>query len=46
MYSHQSGAGSGIQIDREMIAYATTKYAVVAMARQIAADYAPHTSLS
>jgi len=37
-----TASNSGIQIDREMIAYATTKHAVVAMARQIAADYAPH----
>lgn len=36
-----TASNSGIQIDREMIAYATTKHAVVAMVRQIAADYAP-----
>lgn len=35
-----TASGSGIQYDREMIAYATTKHAVVAMARQIAIDYA------
>jgi NAD(P)-dependent dehydrogenase (short-subunit alcohol dehydrogenase family) len=37
-----TSSNSGIQIDREMIAYATTKHAVIAMTRQIAADYAPH----
>lgn len=37
-----TSSNSGIQFDREMIAYATTKHAVVAMARQMAADYAPH----
>ncbi len=35
-----TASGSGIQYDREMIAYATTKHAVVAMTRQIAIDYA------
>ncbi len=35
-----TASGSGIQFDREMIAYATTKHAVVAMTRQIAIDYA------
>jgi NAD(P)-dependent dehydrogenase (short-subunit alcohol dehydrogenase family) len=29
-----------VQYDREMIAYATTKHAVIAMTRQIAVDYA------
>jgi NAD(P)-dependent dehydrogenase (short-subunit alcohol dehydrogenase family) len=37
-----TSSNSGIQIDREMIAYATTKHAVVAMTRQMAADYAPY----
>ncbi len=36
-----TSSNSGIQIDRGMIAYATTKHAIVAMARQIAVDYAP-----
>ncbi len=35
-----TASGSGIQYDREMIAYATTKHAVIAMTRQIAIDYA------
>ena len=35
-----TASNSGIQYDREMIAYATTKHAVVAMTRQMAADYA------
>ena len=35
-----TASNSGIQYDREMIAYATTKHAAVAMARQMAADYA------
>ncbi len=35
-----TASNSGIHYDREMIAYATTKHAVVAMARQIALDYA------
>jgi NAD(P)-dependent dehydrogenase (short-subunit alcohol dehydrogenase family) len=35
-----TASGSGIQYDREMIAYATTKHAVVAMTKQIAVDYA------
>lgn len=35
-----TSSNSGVQIDREMIAYATTKHAVVAMTRQMAADYA------
>jgi NAD(P)-dependent dehydrogenase (short-subunit alcohol dehydrogenase family) len=29
-----------VQFDREMIAYATTKHAVIAMTRQMAVDYA------
>jgi len=44
---HQGGgsviitsSNSGVQYDRGMIAYATTKHAIVAMARQMAADYA------
>ena len=32
----------GVQVDRGMVAYATTKHAVVAMARQIAAGYAKY----
>ncbi|MBE0455311.1 MAG: SDR family oxidoreductase [Roseovarius sp.] len=35
-----TSSNSGAQIDREMIAYATTKHAVLAMTRQMAADYA------
>jgi NAD(P)-dependent dehydrogenase (short-subunit alcohol dehydrogenase family) len=35
-----TASNSGVQYDREMIAYATTKHAVVAMTRQMAADYA------
>ncbi|OUS33624.1 oxidoreductase [Rhodobacterales bacterium 56_14_T64] len=35
-----TSSNSGVQYDREMIAYATTKHAVVAMTRQMAADYA------
>lgn len=35
-----TASNSGIQIDRGMIAYATTKHAAVAMTRQMAADYA------
>lgn len=35
-----TSSSSGIQYDREMIAYATTKHAVVAMTRQMAGDYA------
>ncbi|MGD2170939.1 MAG: SDR family oxidoreductase [Gammaproteobacteria bacterium] len=35
-----TASNSGIQFDRGMIAYATTKHAVVAMTRQMAADYA------
>ncbi len=37
-----TASNSGVQYDREMIAYATTKHAVVAMTRQMAADYAKH----
>lgn len=35
-----TASNSGVQYDRGMIAYATTKHAVVAMTRQMAADYA------
>jgi NAD(P)-dependent dehydrogenase (short-subunit alcohol dehydrogenase family) len=35
-----TASNSGVQHDRGMIAYCTTKHAVVAMTRQIAADYA------
>lgn len=35
-----TASNSGVQYDREMVAYATTKHAVVAMTRQMAADYA------
>jgi NAD(P)-dependent dehydrogenase (short-subunit alcohol dehydrogenase family) len=35
-----TSSNSGVQFDREMIAYATTKHAVLAMTRQMAADYA------
>jgi NAD(P)-dependent dehydrogenase (short-subunit alcohol dehydrogenase family) len=35
-----TSSNSGVQYDREMIAYATTKHASVAMTRQLAADYA------
>lgn len=34
-----TSSSSGIQYDREMIAYATTKHAVVAMTRQMAGDF-------
>lgn len=37
-----TSSNSGVQFDREMIAYATTKHAVIAMTRQIAVDYARH----
>jgi NAD(P)-dependent dehydrogenase (short-subunit alcohol dehydrogenase family) len=46
MQRHRKGSiiitasNSGVQYDREMIAYCTTKHAAVAMARQIAVDYA------
>lgn len=48
MRDHGSGSiiitasNSGVQYDRGMIAYATTKHAVIAMTRQIAVDYACH----
>lgn len=35
-----TSSNSGVQYDRGMIAYATTKHAVLAMTRQMAADYA------
>lgn len=35
-----TASNSGVQYDREMIAYCTTKHAAVAMTRQMAADYA------
>jgi NAD(P)-dependent dehydrogenase (short-subunit alcohol dehydrogenase family) len=35
-----TSSNSGVQYDREMIAYATTKHASLAMTRQMAADYA------
>lgn len=35
-----TSSNSGVQYDREMIAYCTTKHAVIAMVRQIALDYA------
>ena len=37
-----TSSSSGVLYDREMIAYATTKHAVVAMTRQMAGDYARH----
>lgn len=37
-----TASNSGVQIDRGMIAYATTKHAVIAMAKQIAVDFARH----
>ncbi|WP_054005625.1 SDR family NAD(P)-dependent oxidoreductase [Cypionkella psychrotolerans] len=37
-----TASNSGVQYDREMIAYATTKHAVIAMSKQIAVDYARH----
>lgn len=37
-----TSSNSGVLYDREMVAYATTKHAVVAMTRQIALDYARH----
>ncbi|MEZ5775575.1 MAG: SDR family oxidoreductase [Hyphomicrobiaceae bacterium] len=36
-----TSSNSGVLIDREMIAYATTKHAVVAMVRQMALDHGP-----
>lgn len=35
-----TSSNSGVQYDRKMIAYCTTKHAVTAMVRQIAVDYA------
>jgi len=35
-----TASNSGVLYDREMVAYATTKHAVVAMTKQIALDYA------
>lgn len=37
-----TASNSGVLYDREMVAYTTSKHAVVAMARQIALDYARH----
>ncbi len=37
-----TSSNSGVQYDREMIAYCTTKHAVIAMVRQIAVDFARH----
>ncbi|MBN8630233.1 MAG: SDR family oxidoreductase [Rhodobacterales bacterium] len=37
-----TASNSGVQYDRGMIAYATTKHAVIAMTRQMAVDYARH----
>lgn len=37
-----TASNSGMQYDRNMIAYSTSKHAVIAMARQIAVDYARH----
>ena len=37
-----TSSNSGVQYDREMIAYCTTKHAVIAMVRQISVDYARH----
>jgi NAD(P)-dependent dehydrogenase (short-subunit alcohol dehydrogenase family) len=37
-----TSSNSGVQYDRGMIAYCTTKHAVIAMVRQIAVDYAHH----
>ena len=37
-----TSSNSGVQFDRGMIAYATTKHAIVAMTRQMASDYARH----
>lgn len=37
-----TASNSGVFYDREMIAYATSKHAVVAMTRQMALDYARH----
>ncbi|WP_286238518.1 SDR family NAD(P)-dependent oxidoreductase [Neptuniibacter halophilus] len=37
-----TSSNSGAQYDREMIAYCTTKHAVIAMTKQMAADYAKY----
>lgn len=37
-----TSSNSGVQYDREMIAYCTTKNAIIAMVRQIAVDYASY----
>ncbi|TIU03903.1 MAG: SDR family oxidoreductase, partial [Mesorhizobium sp.] len=37
-----TASNSGVFYDREMIAYATSKHAVVAMTRQMSLDYAKH----
>lgn len=37
-----TSSNSGVQYDRGMIAYCTTKHAVIAMVRQVAVDYARH----
>ena len=37
-----TASNSGVLYDREMVAYATSKHAVVAMVAQIALDYASH----
>jgi NAD(P)-dependent dehydrogenase (short-subunit alcohol dehydrogenase family) len=37
-----TASNSGVFYDKEMIAYTTTKHAVVAMARQISVDYGRH----
>ena len=37
-----TASSSGVLYDREMIAYTTTKHAVIAMTRQMAGDYAQH----
>jgi NAD(P)-dependent dehydrogenase (short-subunit alcohol dehydrogenase family) len=34
-----TSSSSGVQYDREMVAYATTKHAVIAMVKQVAGDY-------
>jgi NAD(P)-dependent dehydrogenase (short-subunit alcohol dehydrogenase family) len=37
-----TSSSSGVLYDREMIAYTTTKHAVIAMTKQMAGDYAKH----
>lgn len=37
-----TSSSSGVLYDREMVAYTTTKHAVIAMTRQMAGDYARH----